>query len=406
MSALQKNILLGVTGSIAAYKSPDLLRLLQQEGANIQVILTQQGSRFITPLTLQALSHQRVYTDLEDQKNLDWGMDHINLARWADRILIAPASANIIAKLAHGLGDDLLTTTCLASTAPVTLVPAMNPVMWQQAATQSNVTILKSRGIEFLGPVVGDHACGEKGLGRMLEPVDIVTHLTTSSANCLLKNVHVLITAGPTHEPIDPIRFISNKSSGQMGYALAQAALRQGAKVTLISGPTTLIPPDGVTFISVVTAQEMYQAVLQIIETQDLFFSAAAVSDFHCVQYLNQKIKKPKNTDTFTLEFKCNLDIIASIKAKYPSIFCVGFALETENLIENAIQKMQIKSLDLIIANLNSSDYGIGKENNAASLIDKKLAITNFPCENKNSLAEKLVAHIATQFYSSLQEVT
>lgn len=388
-----KNILLGISGSIAAYKSPELLRLLQQAGAHVKVILTQQGSQFVAPLTLQTLCAQHVY-----QRD-DGDMQHIQLARWAEHILIAPASANIIAKLAQGLADDLLTTTCLATEAPLTLAPAMNPMMWRNTATQQNVAILKARGVEFLGPAEGDHACGETGLGRLLEPHEIVTHLITPGEGRLLKNHRVLITAGPTFEAIDPIRFLGNKSSGKMGYALAQAALAQGAIVTLISGPTALTPPNGVRFVQVTTASEMQNALIERMGEQDIFISAAAIADFHCVEYSAQKIKKRTGMDILTLEFKPNPDILAGIKEQYPSLFCVGFAAETEDLIANAIQKMKNKRLDLIIANLIHPDYGIEKEDNAVSVIDTTLTATDFPCENKKSLAVKLIVHIAESYF-------
>lgn len=361
---LGKKFLLGVTGSIAAYKAPCLVRALKEKGADVRVVLTRSAQAFVTKLTMQTLSEHEVYDELLDPV-AESTMGHINLARWADHVLVAPASAHFIAKLRMGLADDLLSTLCLATTAPISIAPAMNQQMWLNVATQENVQHLKQRGIIFLGPDTGIQACGEDGPGRMLEPEPLVDYL---AADLFLKGKRVLITAGPTHEAIDPVRFITNRSSGKMGYALAQEAHRAGATVILISGPAALPPPVGVHFISVVTAQEMWQAVQAHIEHQDVFISAAAVADYCVAQPSPQKIKK--NSAPLTLALEPTMDILASVCRLKPKPFVVGFAAETNDILENAEKKRQQKGVDMMVVNdVSRSDIGFDRDENEVTLL-------------------------------------
>lgn len=395
MSSLtNKRILLGVTGGIAAYKSADLVRRLQDAGASVQVVMTAAAQEFITPLTMQALSGNPVHTTLLDPA-AEAGMGHIQLARWADLILIAPASADFIARLVQGQGDDLLTTLCLATPAPIAVAPAMNQGMWRNASTQANVEVLKQRKVHIFGPAAGEQACGDIGPGRMLETLELVDAAAGLFISGSLAGKKVVITAGPTREAIDPVRYISNHSSGKMGYALAQAAAEAGAHTVLISGPTQLIAPDRVEFIPVTTAEEMLAASLRQTQGCDVFIAAAAVADYRPAQIAAHKIKKTAEAETMLLELVKNPDIVATIAALERKPFTVGFAAESENLIAYAQQKLTRKNLDLIIAN-NIADIGIGfnSDDNAVTLIDKAQQ-QELTQRSKQQLARDLIAIIA-----------
>jgi phosphopantothenoylcysteine decarboxylase/phosphopantothenate--cysteine ligase len=344
-----QRILLGVTGGIAAYKSPDLVRRLMERGAEVQVVMTAAAQKFVGPLTFQAVSGRATRTDLWDSM-AEAAMGHIELARWAQLIVIAPASANFIARLAQGFADDLLSTLCLATDAPIAIAPAMNRLMWANPATQANVATLRSRGVTVLGPAEGDQACGEVGPGRMLEPLDLADRaLALVSAPRVLEGLHVVITAGPTRERIDPVRFISNRSSGKMGFAVAQAAYFAGARVTLISGPVSIDTPPGVERIDVESAEQMYAAVHRELPSTDIFISAAAVADYRPPAPLAQKLKK--TGESLRLDLVKAPDIIASVAASARRPFVVGFAAETERVEQYAREKLVKKSLDMIAAN-------------------------------------------------------
>lgn len=386
-----KHVLLGVTGGIAAYKSAELVRKLKDAGAQVRVVMTKAAQEFITPLTLQALSGNPVHTDLLDPA-AEAAMGHIELARWADVILIAPATADVIARIATGQADDLLTTLCLASTAPLAMAPAMNQAMWRNANTQHNVELLLKREVHLFGPADGSQACGDVGPGRMLEPLDIAERLSALFPSGLLSGRHVVITAGPTREAIDPVRFISNHSSGKMGFALAQAALDAGARTTLIAGPVHLPTPDGANRIDVVSAQDMLDAALGVADC-DIFIAAAAVADYRPVTVAVQKIKK--TADTMQIEMTRNPDIVTTVAASSPKPFVVGFAAETNDVVTHARDKLLRKQLDLIIAN-DVSDAGIGfnSDDNAVTVIwhdgEQRIAQTA-----KRVLARQLIGIIA-----------
>jgi phosphopantothenoylcysteine decarboxylase/phosphopantothenate--cysteine ligase len=344
-----KRILIGVTGGIAAYKSADLVRRLRDRGAEVRVVMTQAACEFVTPITFQAVSGQPVRTDLWDSA-AEAAMGHIELARWAELVLIAPASAGFIARLATGQADDLLSTLCLATEAPLAVVPAMNRVMWANPATQANVEILRQRGVQVLGPAEGDQACGEVGPGRMLEPLEIVDRASVLvHSGGPLQGKRVLITAGPTRERIDPVRFISNRSSGKMGFAIAQAAREAGAEVVMVCGPVVLNTPPGVRRINVESAAEMLDSVTREVAKIDIFISTAAVADYCPVQAADQKIKK--TSDRMDLEMQRTPDILASVAARPERPFVVGFAAETESVEQNARGKLLKKNLDMIAAN-------------------------------------------------------
>lgn len=344
-----KKILLGVTGGIAAYKAADLVRRLIERGAQVKVVMTQGATAFVTPLTFQALSGQRVHTTLLDEA-AEAAMGHIELARWADLILIAPASADFIAKLTHGHADDLLSTLCLASTAPIAVTPAMNQAMWAAAATQANVQILQQRGVLFYGPAEGEQACGDVGAGRMLEPLQIVDHvINTFQQSDQLQGRTIVVTAGATREDIDPVRFITNRSSGKMGYAVAAAAQKAGAKVILVSGQVNLPVPAGVKHLSAYSAQTMLEAVLGVIDKADIFISTAAVADYRPRQMATQKIKK--NNEEMSIELERTTDILATVAALEKPPFTVGFAAETNDVEAYARGKLKRKNLNMIAAN-------------------------------------------------------
>ena len=387
-----KQIVLGITGSIAAYKACELVRLLVDAGAEVRVVMTHSAMEFVSPLTFQALSRNEVHRDLLDEK-AEAGMGHIELARWADAVVIAPASADFLARLAQGRADDLLTTLCLATAAPLSVAPAMNHEMWNDPATQENITILQQRSITLLGPAKGDQACGETGPGRMLEPEEIAEKIAQHFKTGSLAGLKVLVTSGSTREAIDPVRYISNRSSGRMGSAIAQAAMEAGAACTIISGPSSYPAPERVKQINIESAQQMYDAVLAQIEKCDIFIAAAAVSDYRPVEQQEEKIKKSQAEITLTLIR--NPDIVAEVAKNYPGKFCVGFAAETQDVEQNAIQKLNNKSLDLVVANdVSRDDIGFDRENNEVTVYwqggEKKLDKSS-----KHQIARQLIAIIA-----------
>ena len=357
-----KRILLGVTGGIAAYKSAELTRRLCAEGAEVKVVMTPAAQAFITPLTLQALSGHPVHVELLDH-DTEAAMSHIALARWADRIVAAPASANFIARLSHGLADDLLSTLCLASAAPLLLAPAMNQQMWLNSATQENVRRVQTRGAVLLGPAAGSQACGETGPGRMAEPDEIVRALGDSFSSGRLAGLRVLVTAGPTREFIDPVRYLSNCSSGRMGYAIARAAMEAGAEALLVSGPVALAPPERAQLVEVVSAEQMREAVLAALASCDIFISAAAVADYRSAETAPRKLKKSAARPRLQLEKTPDILLEAASQKEPP--FTVGFAAETENLAANAKQKLAAKKLDMIAANQVGDGCGFESEFNA-----------------------------------------
>ncbi|MBI2790612.1 MAG: bifunctional phosphopantothenoylcysteine decarboxylase/phosphopantothenate--cysteine ligase CoaBC [Gammaproteobacteria bacterium] len=391
------NWIIGITGGIAAYKTPELVRLLKRQGASVRVVLSQGAKAFVTPMTLQALTGNPVYSELLDT-DFEAAMGHIELAKWADAILIAPASANRIAALAHGMADDLLTTLCLASSAPLYVAPAMNQQMWHHPATQANLAILQERGVTILGPDEGEQACGDIGMGRMMEPEVLYHHLNTTflENKSPLHQKRILITAGPTREAIDPVRYISNRSSGKMGFALAQAAINVGAKVTLISGPVALKTPVGVERVDVTTAQEMLDKVMKNISNADIFISAAAVADFQVEEQSVHKIKK-ESLNQFELKLIPTPDILAHV-AKLPQRpYCVGFAAETQNLEANAKKKLIDKKLDLIALNdVSKSDIGFDVDANQLTVISPEESYI-IPKASKFQVAVKLLDIISEQ---------
>lgn len=398
MSSQQpRRIVLGVTGGIAAYKSPDLVRRLAERGADVQVVMSRGAQQFVTALTFQAVSGKPVRTDLWDEA-AEAAMGHIELARWADEIVIAPATAEFIARLAHGFADDLLTTLCLATAASITVAPSMNRQMWANPATQANVRLLKERGIRILGPASGEQACGEVGVGRMLEPVQIAEEIFAAlPVDGVLKGLKVVITAGPTRECIDPVRFISNRSSGKMGYAVAEAAREAGAKVVLITGPVQIASPPGIERIDVESAEQMLAAVQRHIGGADIFIAAAAVSDYRCNEVAREKIKK--TSDTMTLSLSRAPDVLATVGKSDKPPFLVGFAAETENVERNALVKLTSKNLDMIAANQVGDGLAFDKDDNALTVYwpggKQELSLTS-----KTALARQLVAVIAQRYRS------
>lgn len=390
-----KKILLGISGGIAAYKCAELTRRLTERGAQVRVVMTEGAKAFITPLTMQAVSGNPVSDSLLDPA-AEAAMGHIELAKWADLILIAPASADIIARIANGMANDLLATLCLASAAPIILCPAMNQQMWASPATQRNIETLHKDGRFTLGPAHGEQACGDVGAGRMLEPMQIINLLPSFFLPQVLANKNITITAGPTREAIDPVRYISNHSSGKMGYALAQAAQWLGAKVNLISGPTSLETPGGITKISVSDAEQMLQAAQEYTQNCDIFISCAAVADYKMKQVASQKMKK--TSDELTLELERNPDILASIASLAQKPFCVGFAAETQNLAHYAKDKMQRKNLDMIIANdVSNQAIGFNSNDNAVTVFWPKGSV-EIEQTDKQNLAIHLLQLIAAQY--------
>jgi phosphopantothenoylcysteine decarboxylase/phosphopantothenate--cysteine ligase len=392
------NILLGVTGGIAAYKTPDLVRKLIAKGANVRVVLTDSAKEFVSPLALQAVSGNTVSDSLLD-KDAEAAMGHIELAKWADKLLIAPATANFMAKLTYGLADDLLSTLCLATAAPIIIAPAMNQQMWFAPATQHNLALLKERKVHFLGPAQGEQACGDVGPGRMLEPQEIADLVLPDTPLSLLGK-RILITAGPTREDIDPVRYITNHSSGKMGYALAKAAQQLGAEVTLVRGPVNLAAPDNMNTIQVSSAEQMHAAVMQNTDDHqhgcDIFIACAAVADYRPQQKISQKIKK--SDQELTLTFIKNPDILSDVAHLDNAPFTLGFAAETQNLKEYALSKLQRKKLNMIAANDVSNDQiGFNSEQNALTVFwpngEKQLKVAD-----KSLLAQQLMELLAQKY--------
>lgn len=384
-----KRILVGITGGIAAYKAAELVRLLVRQGIDVQVVMTQAACHFITPVTLQALSGKPVFTDLWDDR-IDNGMAHIEFSRDADAILIAPASADFLAKITHGMADDLLSNICLARSCPLMVAPAMNVQMWENPATRRNIAQLKRDGVIVLGPDSGDQACGDTGMGRMLEPETLLEAIDASQQPKLLTGKKILITAGPTFEAIDAVRGITNLSSGKMGYAIARAAIEMGAEVTLVSGQTSLKPPHGANQIKVTTTQQMLNAVMENLKDQDIFIGVAAVADYYVLNPSEQKIKK--DAHILTLELAPNPDILANVVNLPDPPFCVGFAAESENLYEFAEHKRRRKNLPLLAANLIQDAFG-GDDSELVLLDDK--GAHPLPRASKLTLARQLLKHVA-----------
>ncbi len=389
MAQTSKKLVLGITGGIAAYKSAELVRLLVKSNIDVQVVMTESATKFITPITMQALSGKPVFVGMWDG-GVGNGMPHIELSRDADAILIAPASAEFIAKLVHGRADDLLSTLCLARDCPLLVAPAMNKQMWENPATQRNIAQLKKDGVSILGPDTGDQACGEVGLGRMLEAEDLLVLVNAHFTPKLLAGKRVLITAGGTLEMIDPVRAITNLSSGKMGYAIAQAASDMGAEVTLVSGATSLAAPKSVNNIRATSSDAMYQAVMSNIAKQDIFIGVAAVADYSPTEQSTQKIKK--STASHSLELTLNKDILAEVANLPNAPFCVGFAAESENLLEYAEAKRQAKKLPLIVANLVAE--AMGSDENSVTLLDKN-GSHPLPRAPKIEIARQLLQYVA-----------
>ncbi len=386
-----RKILLGVTGGIAAYKTPELVRRLQEAGAEVRVVMSAGAEAFITPLTLQAVSGHRVRTHLLDPE-AEAGMGHIELARWADDVLIAPATAQVIARLAHGFAADLLSTLALATEARIWIAPAMNRVMWDAEAVRENCRMLVSRGVKLVGPGVGDQACGEQGPGRMLDPDEIVAELGGSEP--VLAGLRFVVTAGPTHEPIDPVRFLGNRSSGRMGFAVAEALAEAGARVDLVAGPVKLSTPPGVQRLDVTTASEMLEVVTARMENADGFVGVAAVADYRPESLADDKIKK--SGQPLTLQLVENPDILATVARRRPKPFVVGFAAETRDLERAARGKLEAKGADLIAANRVGHDRGFDTEDNTLEVFGAERH-WNLGSRAKRILARELVAIIAEQ---------
>ena len=391
-----KNILLAVTGGIAAYKSAEIVRNLKKLGSNVKVIMTNSSQEFITPLTLQALSGNPISIDLLDV-DTESAMSHIELARWADAFLVAPCTANTISRLAAGRGDDLLSAVTLAFEGILALAPAMNQVMWRDTRTQDNIQKLIKEGVLIYGPGAGEQACGDVGLGRMLEPNEIIEKLSSLFNSSSLQQKKVLITAGPTQEPIDPVRFISNKSSGKMGFAIVEAAIDAGAEVVLVSGPVNLKDPDNVHIVEVKTAKEMLKAVMHHVVTSDIFIGVAAVADYSPINSELKKIKKNIDNSSLVLKMKETKDILLEVGSLKDKPYLVGFAAETENLIQNAKKKLNMKNLDLIIANdVSSQDIGFDSDFNEVFLIteDEEILIEK---TSKRNLSRKIIEFISAK---------
>ena len=389
-----KNILLCVTGGIAAYKAAELVRLFKTSNAFVRVLMTQGAQEFITPLTMQALSGDKVHTDLLSTE-AEAAMGHIELAKWSDLIVVAPCSANSLSKLAEGRGDDLFSAVCLASESDLFVAPAMNQAMWKDIRTQKNMKRIIKFGAKIIGPASGEQACGDIGAGRMTEPKDIISEIENEIESGLLIGRKVLITAGPTQEMIDPVRFISNKSSGKMGFSLAEEIKNQGAIVTLISGPVNLETPDKVNRFDVQSAKEMQSKVEELIEDFDIFISAAAVADFKPKKYEQKKIKKGSKVGQIKIEFDKNFDILKTVTDKKLNLKTVGFAAETEDLINNAEKKLVEKNLDLVVANdVSDQSIGFDSDENEVTLITK-LEKKKIKKTSKKNISKKIVEFIA-----------
>ena len=394
-SLINKNILLGVTGGIAAYKSAEIVRGLKKAGSSVRVVMTQSAKEFITPLTLQALSGNPVSTDLLDVE-AEAAMGHIELARWADAILIAPATANTLAKLSSGRADDLLSSITLAFDGPIGLAPAMNQAMWKDERTQSNIQNLEHKNFSLYGPGAGEQACGDVGLGRMLEPSEIIELFASLFEAGTMSNKSILITAGPTQEPIDPVRYLTNRSSGKMGYALAEAAVEAGAQVTLVSGPVNIEPPARCNLVSVKTAEEMHEAVMHHIKKKDIYIGTAAVADYSPTKVEGSKIKKDRSNSPLVLEMKENKDILKEVSELEDKPYMVGFAAETDDLLENARKKLETKKLDLIIANdVSDKSIGFDSNENEVTLITSSEELL-LDRDSKKKISKKILEFISS----------
>ncbi len=391
LSLTNKRILLGITGGIAAYKSAELTRTLVKAGAEVRIAMTPAATEFITPLTMQALSGNRVHLGLLDSET-EAAMGHIELARWADLVVIAPATADFIARMAHAQADDLLTTLVLASVAPIAVAPAMNQAMWGDTGTQANLELLRQRGVHVWGPGSGEQACGDVGLGRMIEPDEIATHCASMFEASKLAGKRFLITGGPTREAIDPVRFISNHSSGKMAYALAAEAAAEGAKVTLVSGPVQLSTPESVERIDVESAEEMYAAVMAAVASADVFIGVAAVADYRPTAVANEKIKKTEAE--MVIKLVKNLDIISSVSEHSARPFVAGFAAETENVVANGQEKLERKGLDLLFANHATDTFN--SDSVAVTALTKDGQQELGP-GNKHTVARAMLSLIAEQ---------
>jgi phosphopantothenoylcysteine decarboxylase / phosphopantothenate---cysteine ligase len=395
-SLAQRRILLGVSGGIAAYKSCELVRRLRDLGAHVRVVMTENATRFVTPTTFQALSGEAVRVSLWDE-SAEAAMGHIELARWAERVVVAPASADLMARLAHGHANDLLSTLCLATAAPVYLAPAMNQQMWANPATQANLATLRARGVHILGPAAGDQACGEVGSGRMLEPHELREAIVASFGDQVLAGLKVVVSAGPTYEDIDPVRFIGNRSSGKMGFAVAAAAVQAGAQVTLVAGPVSLATPPGVAKrIDVRSAAQMHAAVTDVAASADIYIGAAAVGDYRPNTVAAHKLKKHNGAD-LTLQLAENPDILASLSAQQGHPFLVGFAAETQNVESYARDKLQRKGLDMIAANQVGDGLGFETADNAITVYWAD-GSAELPRADKAVLARQLIERIASRF--------
>ncbi|PWI33082.1 bifunctional phosphopantothenoylcysteine decarboxylase/phosphopantothenate--cysteine ligase CoaBC [Vibrio albus] len=394
-----KNILLGISGGIAAYKCAELTRRLMERGAEVHIVMTEAAKEFITPLTMQAISGHPVAESLLDPR-AEASMSHIELAKWADMVLLAPATADLIARVAAGMGNDLVSTAVLATDAPVVVAPAMNQQMYQNIATQENIATLSRRGMHIWGPDAGEQACGDVGPGRMLQPMDLVERCEAffqpEATSDLLKGKSLLLTAGPTREALDPVRYITNHSSGKMGYALAQTAAEMGANVTLVSGPVAIEAPAGVSIINVDTAQQMHQEVMSRTTDADIFIGCAAVADYRPEMVSEQKMKKADDSDTLTITMVKNPDIIASVSAlKTDRPFTVGFAAETQNVEQYALSKLERKNLDMICANdVSVGGQGFNSDDNALTLYwrDGK---KNLPLDSKLALSREILVAVS-----------
>jgi len=392
-----KNIVVGISGSIAAYKAADLISRLKSYGANVRVVMTSSSSQFITTTTLESLSGNKVI--YENNKSSISNFTHLDIAKWADILVIAPCTANLMNKIANGVGDDLLTTICLAYNKKLFIVPAMNPDMWTNKITQSSVKRLEKNKINIIGPEYGKHACGDTGYGRMSSTEYIIEQLENFQAQKILSGINFLVTAGPTREPLDPVRFISNYSSGKMGYAISLVAKQLGAEVTLISGPTSLNKLDGIDTTYVETSDQMITAVRDKISNTKIFISTAAISDYHPVKYSKSKYKK--SSDRLTIEFERGTDILQMIAEQYPDIFTVGFAAETENLLENATKKLQSKKIDMIVANIANyeKNIGFGSDYNKVTIISNDGSEEEIDSSRKVDVAYKILKSVYKNYF-------
>ncbi len=398
-----KNILVGISGSIAAYKAADLISKLKSYGANVKAIMTASSSQFVTVTTLESLSGNKVI--FENNKSTISNFTHLDLAKWADILVIAPCTANLMNKIANGVGDDLLTTICLAYNKKLFIVPAMNPDMWTNKITQSSVEKLEKNKINMIGPEYGKHACGDTGYGRMSSTDHIIEQLENFQSQKILSGIKFLITAGPTREPLDPVRFISNYSSGKMGYAISLVAKQLGAEVAIISGPTSLNKLDSIDTTYVETSDQMRETVMEKISEAEIFISTAAISDYQPVKYSKSKYKK--SSDRLTIEFERGTDILQMVARQYPDIFTVGFAAETEDLLVNASKKLKLKEIDMIIANIANyeKNLGFGSDYNKVTIISNDETIEDIDSSRKIDIAYKILKTVHKKYFMTKQNL-